>query len=108
MDDLIARFLPQFLPVARSRVEVALTGAERRDSVMISKSGRDLHTLAGEAGLLGLRDIVPLARDCEKKAKAFLASHAEADAESLEAALRQLEQVIEGIAAAHPSAERNP
>lgn len=107
MDDLVAKFLPQFLPLARSRVEVTLTGVERRDPATLTKSLRELHTLAGEAGLLGLSDIIPLARDCEKKAKAVQASHAEADAESLVAALHQLKQVIEGIAAAHPSAGRN-
>jgi HPt (histidine-containing phosphotransfer) domain-containing protein len=106
MDDLFAKFLPPFLALARSRVEVALTGAERREPATIAKSIRELHTLAGEAGLLGLSNVVPVARDCEKKAKNLQASHAEADAESFVGALRQLEQVIEGIAAAHPSTGR--
>jgi len=107
MDDLFAKFFPPFLAGTRPRVEGALTGAERRETATIAKSVRELHTLAGEAGLLGLRDVLPLARDCEKKAKNFLASHAEADAESLVEALRQLKQVIEGIAAAHSSTGRD-
>jgi HPt (histidine-containing phosphotransfer) domain-containing protein len=104
MDDLFARFLPPFLALARSRVEVALAGAARREQAELAKSIRELHTLAGEAGLLGLSDVVPLARDCEKKAKELQASRTEADAEVLVDALRQLERVIESIAAEHPPA----
>jgi HPt (histidine-containing phosphotransfer) domain-containing protein len=99
-DDLLAKFLPQFLTLARSRVEAAITGATTRQ--VTTKIIRELHTLAGEAGLLGLRDVVPLARDCDQKARLLQSSHAEADAEILVAALRQLERVIEGIATASP------
>lgn len=103
MDDLNARFLPQFLELARTRVTLALQAAASRDYVATTTIARHLHTLAGEAGLLGLHDIVPLARDSEQKVKSLGASRADADAELLVDALRQLERVIERIGAAHTS-----
>jgi HPt (histidine-containing phosphotransfer) domain-containing protein len=103
MDDLYAKFLPMFVTLARSRMAVAITAATQRDHAALPTIVRELHTLAGEAGLLGLGDVVPLARDSELKAKALLASRAAADAELLVAALRQLERVIESIAAAGPT-----
>ena len=103
MDDLHAKFLPQFLELARSRVAAALKAAIARDHVVASTTARNLHTLAGEAGLLGLRDIVPLAREGEQRAKTLGASRTDADAELLIDALHRLEQVIESIGATYTS-----
>jgi HPt (histidine-containing phosphotransfer) domain-containing protein len=103
MDDLHAKFLPQFLELARSRVAAALKAAGARDHPAATTTARNLHTLAGEAGLLGLRDVVPLAREGEQRAKALGASRTEADAELLVDALRRLEQVIESIGATYTS-----
>jgi len=102
MDDLLAKFVPQFVELARSRVAVALSAAAQYDQAATTKVARDLHTLAGEAGLLGLSEVAPLARDCELKAKRLHASHTDAEVEGLVAALRQLAQLIEGIGAASP------
>lgn len=99
MEDLYAKFLPQFIVVARTRIATALQSANRRDQTSGPAVVGELHALAGEAGLLGLRDIVPLARDCESKAKALRASGDSADTDSLLAGLRQLEQAIESLAA---------
>jgi HPt (histidine-containing phosphotransfer) domain-containing protein len=63
---------------------------------------RELHSLAGEAGLLGLHQIIPVARDGEQKAKRLHTSHADADADALAAALRELDQIIDDIARAPP------
>jgi HPt (histidine-containing phosphotransfer) domain-containing protein len=101
MDDLSAKFLPQFLELARSRVTTAIKAAVARDHHATTAIARNLHTLAGEAGLLGLHDVVPLARDSEHKAKSLGASRAEADAELLVDALRRLERVIESIGATY-------
>jgi HPt (histidine-containing phosphotransfer) domain-containing protein len=101
MDELSARFLPQFLDLARSRLTAAVQGATARDQVAATTIARNLHTLAGEAGLLGLHDVVPLAREGEAKAKALGASRSDADAESLIEVLRRLERVIEGIGATY-------
>src|SRR4051812_31866705 len=103
MDDLHAKFMPQFLELARSRVTAALKAATARDHVAATTTARNLHTLAGEAGLLGLHDVVPLAREGEQKAKSMGASRTDADAELLLDALRRLQQVIESIGATYTS-----
>ena len=99
MDELSAKFLPQFLELSRARLAAALQAAIARDHVAAATTVRNLHTLAGEAGLLGLHDIVPLAREGEQKARSLSASRTDADAELLVDALRRLEQVIERIGA---------
>lgn len=103
MDDLNAKFMPQFLELARSRVTTAINAAVARDHRAATTIARNLHTLAGEAGLLGLHDLVPLARDGEQKAKSLGASRTDADAERLLDALRQLERAVESIGASHTS-----
>jgi len=97
MDDLHSKFLPQFVVLARSRVALALKVTIERDHAAAPKVVRELHTLAGEAGLLGLHDVVPLARDSEQKAKDLHRTRADADADMLVAALQQLERVIDEI-----------
>jgi HPt (histidine-containing phosphotransfer) domain-containing protein len=63
---------------------------------------RELHALAGEAGLLGLRDLIPIARDCEHKAKALRTPHSEGEAGALLAALHELGRMIDSLAAPKP------
>jgi len=99
MADLNARFLPQFVKLARSRLIQARAAAVERDAAGASTAAGGMHQLAGEAGLLGLQDVVPLARDCELKAKSLLVSSAEADADLLVASLGLLERAIERIGA---------
>ena len=103
MDDLHAKFMPQFLELARSRLAAALKAATARDHLAATTTARNLHTLAGEAGLLGLHDVVPLAREGEQKARSMGASRTDADAELLVDALRRLQQVIESIGATYTS-----
>ncbi len=105
MDDLYAKFLPQFVKLARARVDSALTTVTRRDHAATALIVRELHSLAGEAGLLGLSDVIPLARDGEQKAKQLELSRAEADAGALVSALRRLERAIESIATMDRSSE---
>jgi len=97
MEDLHARFLPQFVTLARARVAAAITAATQRDHAGTTLSVRELHSLTGEAGLLGLNDVIRLARDSEQKAKSLHLSQADADADALVVALRQLERAIDGI-----------
>lgn len=99
-DDLTARFLPQFVALARARVEVALDAVARRDHGATPTTMRELHSLAGEAGLLGLHKIIPLARDGEQKARRLHTSHADADADALAEVLRELDHIIDDIAPA--------
>lgn len=97
MEDLFAKFLPQFVSLAHHRIKVALDSADKRDAVAIKTMVRELHTLAGEAGLLGLSHIVPLARDCEQKAKILHTSHTDADVAVLVTSLRELERLIAAV-----------
>jgi len=99
MDDLLAKFLPQFVAHTRTRVAAAIGSTTQRDRASFAKTVSELHTVAGEAGLLGLTDVFPLVRDCEQKAKRLRDTGAEADVEVLLAALHHLAQVIEGLAA---------
>lgn len=103
MDDLNAKFLPQFLELARTRVASAIKAAVARDHLATTTIARNLHTLAGEAGLLGLHDVIPLAREGEQRAKLLGASRTDADAELLLDTLRRLEKVIESIGATYTS-----
>jgi chemotaxis protein histidine kinase CheA len=97
IEDLHAKFLPQFIKIARTRLALAISAATQRDRP--EPPSRELHTLVGEAGLLGLGNVVTLTRDCERKAKQWEASRRDADAEVLVLGLRELERVIEDVAA---------
>lgn len=99
IEDLSARFLPQFVKLARSRLAQARSAAAERDPAAAGTTIGGMHQLAGEAGLLGLHDVVPLARECERRAKSLHASRAEADAAQLVDCVGRLEQVIERIGA---------
>jgi HPt (histidine-containing phosphotransfer) domain-containing protein len=105
-DELFEKFLPQFIPIARGRVATAMAAAQRRDPGSSTTIVRELHTLAGEAGLLGLGDLVPLVRDCEHKASKLDVTGSAGDAEVMLAALRELERKVEGIVVPH-AAERS-
>lgn len=108
MEDLYAKFLPQFITLARSRIALAITTAKQGDPAGTKTLVRELHTLAGEAGLLGLSSVVPLARACELKAVALNSSRTDAEVEVLLTALRELGTVIESIGAASSSKGGGP
>jgi HPt (histidine-containing phosphotransfer) domain-containing protein len=63
MDDLVARFLPRFVESANERLRHATELLGARD---FAKLGGELHTLAGEASVLGLAEISTLARSAEQ------------------------------------------
>ena len=65
IDELRSKFLPRFVASARERLE--------RASKLIAEGGNaapsiatDLHTIAGEAAIMGLSDIAAMARDAER------------------------------------------
>jgi HPt (histidine-containing phosphotransfer) domain-containing protein len=99
MEDLYAKFLPQFVTLARKRITSSITAATQRDEANTKTIVRELHTLAGEAGLLGLSKVVPLARECEQKARLV---HTQVDFDALVAVLRELEHVIDGLEVTSP------
>jgi HPt (histidine-containing phosphotransfer) domain-containing protein len=95
MDALLARFLPRFTALARTRMSQVLEIATCKNFAAMPEVAHHLHTLAGEAGLLGLTSIVPLARDGEAKAKRLGATHTEADCDELVEVLGRLAAAIE-------------
>jgi HPt (histidine-containing phosphotransfer) domain-containing protein len=95
IDELQATFLPRFIELARSRVRRAIDNAGGGDPAATAATLRELHALVGEAGLLGLTSIIPLARDSEEKAKRLITSCSPQDATVLVAALEELGKVIE-------------
>jgi len=104
-EDLRTVFLPRFTALARTRISQAIEVANRRDIGATATTLRDLHALSGEAGLLGLSEIVPYARESEARARRVYDTREDSDAEALVAALTDLASAVERVAAANPSKE---
>ena len=72
IDDIRARFLPRFVATARERLERAskliADGALATPSI-----AADLHTIAGEASIMGLDEIAALAREGERAVRVVAA-----------------------------------
>jgi HPt (histidine-containing phosphotransfer) domain-containing protein len=92
MTDLVARFLPRFAALARERAARALAVAANADTAQAETVVRDMHSVAGEAGMLGLQDVLRAARDAESAAKRFHADPAQHGA--LAEAVRVLEAAV--------------
>lgn len=76
MDDLRAQFLPRFVKLARERVTSAralLDGAVAppETAAATKTAAGAMHSLAGEAGLLGMTDLLEEGRRAEKVLRAF-------------------------------------
>ena len=99
IEDIEAMFVPRFAKLARTRLDNAFDAVSRRDAAGLATVVRDMHSIAGEAGLLGLRDVVPLARDGEARAKQLSAASTEGDAAAMLETLGSLRAVVESIAA---------
>ena len=89
MDDLLARFLPRFVESAHVRIRRATELFAARD---FGKLASELHTLAGEASVLGLSEIGALARNAEQMAR-------NATIDGCEEKLAQIERSIAALAA---------
>jgi HPt (histidine-containing phosphotransfer) domain-containing protein len=98
MDDLIATFVPKFVATAKTRIAKSLELATKRTPDGVPQIARELHAIAGEAGLLGLSAIVALARAGEDQAKRLRTSRSDADADALVASLTELQGAIESVA----------
>ena len=100
MTDLQARFLPGFLTMSRERIAraEALLTAGTPDALLAL--GGELHTLAGEAAMLGLPAIADSARQVESVAKGRQAPVGQSVAEACAAGLGRLAQAIAEISAA--------
>lgn len=95
MQDLVAAFLPKFAALAGARVARGVEIVQQRDGEAAEGLVRDLHAVAGEAGLLGLGSVVKLARACEEQGKRTRASWTDAEVSALLSSLRELQQAID-------------
>jgi HPt (histidine-containing phosphotransfer) domain-containing protein len=105
MEELYAKFLPQFTELARERMQRAHAAAAQPDVPALTVVMRDLHAIAGEAGLLGLARLVPIARAAEEQAKRLRDAHPGTDAGSFIGALNELESALAALGAASKPAE---
>src|SRR3954470_16849039 len=98
MEDLIATFMPKFAATARTRIAKSIDLATKRTPDGVPLIARELHAIAGEAGLLGLGTIVALARAGEEHAKRLRTTKSDADADALLGSLTELQGAIESVA----------
>lgn len=95
MEDLLATFMPKFTASAKTRIARSIELASQRTNDSITAIAREMHAIAGEAGLLGIGNIVSLARSGEDHAKRLRTSSSDADAAALLASLDELRRAIE-------------
>ncbi|MBS2013310.1 MAG: Hpt domain-containing protein [Deltaproteobacteria bacterium] len=100
MDDIRQRFVPRFAELARGRiargVEITKTKLRGQEALQLA---RELHSLAGEAGLLGFSSIIRLARQAEEAATELHAERSPERCDALGRALDELSIAIDVIEA---------
>lgn len=97
MDDIRKRFLPRFTALAKERIRRGLKVATANDAEQAAHVARELHSLAGEAGLLGLSELLTLARRAEEAAAKLHGSPASAGGAALEQALLDLHVAVSDV-----------
>jgi HPt (histidine-containing phosphotransfer) domain-containing protein len=97
MDDIQAQFFPRFSKLAKERLTRGLevTGESRHAEA--AQLAREMHAIAGEAGLLGFDAVCAAARGAEDLAAKFAATRDDADRAALDTALRRVVSAIEEI-----------
>jgi HPt (histidine-containing phosphotransfer) domain-containing protein len=99
VDEVKKKFLPRFTALAKERIRLGLRvastlSAAGDDALHVA---RELHALAGDAGLLGLNDLLALARGAEEAATQLHASRVESRRTDLERALLDLHSAISAV-----------
>jgi HPt (histidine-containing phosphotransfer) domain-containing protein len=92
---LLAAFVPRFAKSARTRLTRALADIRKHVHAETPRTVSDLHTIAGDAGLLGLRHIADLARSCEDAARNAQKSCDDADLDLLADMIGELSDSID-------------
>lgn len=102
-----ARFMGRFIEVARTRLAhaLALTAEGSGDAVAVAT---ELHTLAGEASVLGIKDVAEAARQAETAARSWQMAADTAAQMQCARAIRALRQTVEVLAAAEAVAAPAP
>jgi chemotaxis protein histidine kinase CheA len=103
---LVATFIPRFAATAKTRLARSVELAARRTTEAATTIARELHTIAGEAGVLGLATVLPLVRTSETITKRFHATMSDADADALVASLEALDRAIDDLGAAPQTTAR--
>jgi HPt (histidine-containing phosphotransfer) domain-containing protein len=97
-EELRAQFLPRFVDLARERLtfgRAALSG----DPKGLSRLPAELHSLAGEAAMLGLTEVAAVARECESAARECASGRADDAGGDCAAKLDRLTALVEELAA---------
>jgi CheY-like chemotaxis protein len=95
LEELRARFRTRFIDTARDRIRRCLTTLGERSSA--GNIASELHSLAGEAAMLGFDDISVLARNGEVAARRWLAGSTTAHVECARV-VRSLGKAVEAMA----------
>ncbi|MDB4936303.1 MAG: hypothetical protein JWP87_3275 [Labilithrix sp.] len=98
MEDVKRKFLPRFAALAKERIHHGLTVAAAVEGDNALDLARELHSMAGEAGLLGLGDLLALARNAEVAALQLHAARVPSKRTALEQALLELERAVAVVA----------
>jgi two-component system chemotaxis sensor kinase CheA/two-component system sensor histidine kinase and response regulator WspE len=99
MEEIRRRFLPRFAEAARERIARGseIASSPQRGGQEALQLARELHSLAGEAGLLGFTSVIKLARTAEEAATELHAARSDIKATALTNALKELTTAIEFI-----------
>ena len=91
-------FYVRFAEVCRLRIERGRAAARSAEPKELSTLARELHSLAGEAGLLAIPEVMTLARAAEQAAHERAESRSDERRRSLEVALADLDVAVRNAA----------
>jgi HPt (histidine-containing phosphotransfer) domain-containing protein len=95
MEDIRKKFVPRFAALAKERIEIGKkVAADNGDAQHLA---RELHSLAGEAGLLGFTRILELARHAEEAAARLYGTPGAPQRRALEKALDDLHVAVSEV-----------
>jgi HPt (histidine-containing phosphotransfer) domain-containing protein len=94
VEDIKRKFLPRFATLAKERIRVGLEVAAGVEGDQALVLARELHSMAGEAGLLGLGDLLSLARAAEVAATQLHAARVPSKRTALQQALLDLHLAV--------------
>ena len=94
VEDIKRKFLPRFAALAKERISVGLEVATTVEGDQALVLARELHSMAGEAGLLGLTHLLSLARAAEVAATQLHGARVPSKRTALEQALLDLHTAV--------------